>query len=64
MANQTVKIVKISNGITKVEAISGAQRGEELFVDGEIGAIGERVELPEFRIEDSSSKLAETYYAE
>ena len=63
MANQTVKIVKISNGVTKVAAISGAQRGDELFVDGELGAVGELVEVPEFRVENSESEIAKTYYA-
>jgi hypothetical protein len=64
MANQTVKIVGFSNGISKVEAVSGAQRGDELFVDGELGTKGDRVEVPEFRVENSDSDIAKTYYAE
>ena len=53
-----------SNGISKVEAVSGAQRGDELFVDGELGAKGDRVEVPEFRISDSNSNAAQIYYTE
>lgn len=64
MSKQTVRIVKHSNGVTKVEAVSGAQIGAELFVEGELGTIGERVEVPEFRVEDFESGTAKKYYGE
>lgn len=64
MFKQTVRIINYNNGVTKVEAVSGAQIGAELFIDGELGTKGERVKVPEFRVEDFESETAKKYYAE
>ena len=58
----TVKIISVNNGVSKVHETSGARRGEDLFVDGDLGAAGDRVELPEFRVEDGESELARMFY--
>lgn len=58
-----VKLIDERNGIQRVTPVSGAERGEEKFIDGRAeGQPGDVIEVPEFWIEDSDSESAKTYY--
>lgn len=63
--NTKVKILAEDNGITKVTTISGATRGDDLFIDGVgHGKIGDIIEVPEFWVKNFESELANRYYGE
>lgn len=62
MAKQTVKIIDEANGVTRVTEVSGARRGEDLFIERtELGQPGDLIQVPEFWVEDAFTDAAKTY---
>lgn len=61
----TVKIVDEQNEITRVTELSGARRGEDLFIDrADLGQPGDLIQVPEFWVEDFEGDAAKQYWAE
>lgn len=64
MATQKVKIEGALGGVTRVTEISGARRGDDLYIDGtNLGQVSDIIEVPEFRVEESNGPASEKYWA-
>lgn len=62
---QKVEVLGEMNGVTRVTELSGARRGDDLFIDrSDLGSVGATIEVPEFWVEDFESDAARTYCGE
>ena len=63
MANQKVKIEGERGGVTRVTEVSGARRGDDLYIDRHtLGEVCEIIDVPEFWVEDATGAAYKKYW--